>query len=63
MIVARLPTARGTSVPKQAVIWLQACPAAAVFGIVGADVDGDQERVAAMGAQEGDRGGQLGTAG
>ena len=37
--------------------------AAAVFRVVGADVDSDQEDVAAMGGQEGGRGGQLGTAG
>jgi len=37
----------------------QARLAAAVLGIVGADVDGDQQQMPAVGAQERDRGGEL----
>ncbi len=41
----------------------EALPGAAVLGVVGADVDGDEEHVPAMGAQEGRGGGKLRTAG
>ena len=55
---------RGPGDPAQARGELgQALLAAADLGIVGADVDGDEQHVPAMVAQEGGRGGELRTAG
>ena len=54
MIVVRWVTAAGMPVTAHEASWLRLGWLAAVFRVVGADVDGDQEHPAAVGAQEGD---------
>ena len=57
--MVRWVTAAGTPVAAHEASWVRLGSLSALFGVVGADVDGDQEHPAAVGAQEGDGRGQL----